>query len=396
MKSFARRTDWQLQPNELARRLSARRAAGLPLLDLTESNPTRCRLAYPEAQIRAALNSPALLRYSPDPRGLAAARQSIAASYYGAKGEEVKPEQLLLTASTSEAYAYLFRLLAEPGDELLVPRPGYPLFDFLAQICDLKPVSYALAATRGWRIERSSLLAGLGERTRAILAVSPNNPTGSFLASADRDFLLALCAERGLALIVDEVFADYSLDERIEPPCWPAEPPTLLFRLNGLSKTLGLPQLKLSWIYASGPPELLQAALGRLEIIADTFLSVNTPVQLALPRLLELRLPIQGSIRERLRSNLAKLKELAGRSGPAPWRLLPVQGGWYAVLRLPPGRDEEELVLGLLDDEGVYIYPGYFFDFSQEPLLVLSLLTPPDRFAAGLGRLTGYLRRAGL
>ncbi|HED04931.1 MAG TPA: pyridoxal phosphate-dependent aminotransferase, partial [Candidatus Fraserbacteria bacterium] len=314
MKSFARRTDWQLQPNELARRLSARRAAGLPLLDLTESNPTRCRLAYPEAQIRAALNSPALLRYSPDPRGLAAARQSIAASYYGAKGEEVKPEQLLLTASTSEAYAYLFRLLAEPGDELLVPRPGYPLFDFLAQICDLKPVSYALAATRGWRIERSSLLAGLGERTRAILAVSPNNPTGSFLASADRDFLLALCAERGLALIVDEVFADYSLDERIEPPCWPAEPPTLLFRLNGLSKTLGLPQLKLSWIYASGPPELLQAALGRLEIIADTFLSVNTPVQLALPRLLELRLPIQGSIRERLRSNLAKLKELAGRS----------------------------------------------------------------------------------
>jgi len=390
-KCFAHRADWDLTPNELAHQLASRRAAGLPVLDLTESNPTRCGLVYPEAEICQALSSPEIMRYEPQPRGLLETRRAIA-QYYREHGEDIDPDHLLLTASTSEAYTHLFRLLAEPGDEVLVPQPSYPLFDFLAQICDLSLVRYPLEQRTGWRLDRSALRGALSERTRTIVAVSPNNPTGSFLAPDDRDFLLVLCAERSLALIVDEVFADYAFDESFESPPWPGEPPALVFRLNGISKMLGLPQLKLAWINPAGPMALLDPALARLEVIADTFLSVNTPVQVALPQLLELRPQIQQAICNRLRVNWAYLE---GLKPPPPWALLPAQGGWYGILKMPSARSEEEWALGLLEDEGIYAYPGYFFDFAEEPYLVLSLLLSPDRFAAGIARMAEYICRKG-
>lgn len=369
--------------------MRTRRAAGLPVLDLTESNPTCCGLAYPEAEIRAALNSPAAMRYEPEPHGLVEARRAIA-TYYEEHGERVDPEHLLLTASTSEAYAHLFRLLAEPRDEVLVPQPSYPLFDFLAQICDVHVVRYPLDQRTGWSIDRNGLLAALSECTRAIIAVSPNNPTGTFLAQADRDFLVTLCAERHLALIVDEVFADYPFNEDARLLPWPAMPPALIFRLNGISKMLGLPQMKLAWIYAAGPMPLLTSALARLEVIADTFLSVNTPIQAALPQLFQLRPQIQKTILERIRTNRALLEKL---KPPPPWTLLPAQGGWYAVIGVPSARGEEEWALGLLEDEGIYVYPGYFFDFAEEPYLVLSLLPQMDEFAEAIARMTEYIRR---
>jgi aspartate/methionine/tyrosine aminotransferase len=330
------------------------------------------------------------MRYEPHPRGLPLARQTIA-TYYEEHGELVDSEHLLLTASTSEAYAHLVRLLAEPGDEVFVPQPSYPLFDFLAQICDVRVVRYPLEQRTVCRIDRQALLAALSERTRAIIAVSPNNPTGTFLAHDDRDFLLSLCAERGLALIVDEVFADYRFNEDAKPLPWPAMPPALVFRLNGISKMLGLPQMKLAWICASGPMPLLTTALARLEVIADTFLSVNTPVQTALPQLFQLRPQIQNTILARIRINRTLLERLKLSS---PWTLLPAQGGWYAVLGMPSARDEEEWALGLLEDEGIYVYPGYFFDFAEEPYLVLSLLPQPDRFAEGIARMAEHIRRA--
>lgn len=388
---FARRTAWNLTPNELARRLEQRRAAGLAILDLTESNSTRCGLAYPEAEIRAALSSSEIMRYEPQPRGLLRAREAVA-GYYEEHSERVDPEHLVFTSSTSEAYVHLFRLLTEPGDQVLVPQPSYPLFDFLAQICDISLVRYPLERQMGWRLNRAALRSLLSERTRAIIAVSPNNPTGSYLSRADRDFLLELCAERNLSLIADEVFADYVFDERSKLPPWPATPPALVFRLNGISKMLGLPQLKLAWIYADGPPTLLEEALARLEVMADTFLSVNTPVQVALPRFFELRSQIQRAIHERLRINRAYLIQETKR-GTAPWKELPVQGGWYTILNLPRTQSEEEWVLKLLDEEGIYAYPGYFFDFAEEPYLVLSLLPPPDRFAEGIVRMAQYIRR---
>ncbi len=386
---FARRTEWNLTPNELARRVASRRAAGLPIIGLTESNPTRCDLTYPEVEIRAALNSPEIMCYEPRPQGLLAARRAIA-RYYKEHEEDVDPDHLLLTAGTSEAYAYLFRLLAEPGDEVLVPQPSYPLFDFLAQICDLSLLHYPLDPQNGWHIDRSGLMAKLSERTRAIIAVSPNNPTGSFLSSEDRGFLLELCTEHPLALIVDEVFADYHFEEKVKPPCWPTEPPALVFRLNGISKMLGLPQLKLAWIYAAGPMSLLDVALGRLEFIADTFLSVNTPIQVALPRLLQLRPQIQRAIRERIQINRTCLERL--QPSP-PWTLLPAEGGWYAILRIPSVHSEEEWGLGLLEDEGIYTYPGYFFDFTEEPYLVLSLLPRADHFTEGITQMAEYMRQ---
>ena len=322
--------------------------------------------------------------YRPQAAGLPEARRAIQ-GYYADKGIGVETEQLLLTASTSEAYGFLFKLLADPGDELLVPRPSYPLFEFLAGLEGLETRSYPLRyGGAGWEVDVDRLAAAIGERSRAIVLVSPNNPTGSFVKRQEREDIEALSRECGLALIADEVFADYTLDAGQERGSFAAATDLLTFTLSGLSKVLGLPQLKLSWIVIQGPEKERHEALARLEVIADTYLSVGTPIQEGLPELLRLREGIQKQIGERIRGNLAFLKERIANLKNV--RLLACEGGWYAVLKVE--EDEERLALELLE-EGLFVHPGFFFDFTREGFLVLSLL--PEDFPEGVERLAKHL-----
>jgi aspartate/methionine/tyrosine aminotransferase len=380
---FARRVARPLRKNRLAELLDQKRAVASDVIDLTESNPTRAGFDYPEVEILAALSDPRSLSYEPAPFGLVQARQAVAA-YYAYRGALVSPENIVLTASTSEAYAYLFKLLVNPGEAVLVPQPSYPLFDFLAAAESVELSPYRLESSDGWSIDFDSLSEAVGLDVRAVLVVSPNNPTGSFLKREEWLRLRRFCLDHELAVICDEVFADYALEADL-PLFDPfAENEMLVFVLNGLSKVLGLPQLKLAWVLVLGPPHLCSEALGRLEIIADTFLSVGAPVQVACPRLLELRRTMQSRICERLRANLTSLQgQLAG----APIEVLRVEGGWYAVLRLPRIRTEEEWALELLSEWNTLAHPGYFFDFLEEPFLVVSLLTPCGRFQEGISRL---------
>lgn len=381
---FSRRLPEALALNPLTQRLQARRAAGLPILDLTESNPTQASLAYPTDAVRAALASPAALTYTPDPAGLLSAREAVSA-YYTERGYDVAPDRILLTASTSEAYAYLFKLLMEPGDEVLVPRPSYPLFEFLARLEHVRVVQYPLHYHGNWILDRDALHQALSPRTRAVLLVNPNNPTGSYLRRDDRAFLKVLCAERGLALVSDEVFADYPLINDAERvPTLVDEDQCLTFCLSGLSKVAGLPQLKLGWVVVAGPADLRDEALAHLEFIADTYLSVGTPVQQALPTLLRVGGIVRQQIRDRTQENLRLLREHLG-AAPAT-RLLQAEGGWHATLQVTRTRSEEEWVLHLLDEHGVLVQPGYFYDFDREAFLVLSLLTPSEAFAEGVRR----------
>jgi alanine-synthesizing transaminase len=381
---FSSRTPRDLAPNSLARCLERKRAAGETILDLTESNPTRSGFDYPAEAIRDALASPAGLRYDPDPRGLPEARRAVAA-YYAERGVAVSAERILLTASTSEAYALLFKVLLEPGDRVLTPVPSYPLFDHLARAESIVPVSYPLALDGAWSIDFTSLREALDERTRAIIVVSPNNPTGSCLTREELAMLVELCAERELALICDEVFSDYVVGENSRrAPSVADSNGALTFALSGLSKVAALPQVKAGWIVANGPDAMCAEALARLEFLADLFLSVSTPVQCALPRLLELAPGLQGQIRARLAENRAWLAAFLGAESAV--RALPADGGWYAVLRIPLVVSEEELVLELLDRAGVLVHPGYFFDFEREGWLVVSLLTLPGIFRAGIER----------
>ncbi len=382
---FASRIDVDLAPNALAAALAARRAAGARVLDLTSSNPTRAGLRYPEAEILAALASPEALAYQPDPRGLAAARAAISA-YYAARGESVEPEDLLLTASTSESYALLFKLLADPGDEVLIPAPSYPLFDVLAGLESVRLVRYPLvhAAGDGWRIQREALAAALSPRTRAIAVVHPNNPTGSYLRGEERAWLEALCVSRELPLIADEVFLDYSRGAAGEIS-FATTRGALAFALSGLSKLVGLPQLKLGWIALAGPLQARERARERLEFIADAYLSVGAPVQHAAPSLLRLRGALQRQIRERVERNEAHLRELCAAG--ASLRPLEREGGWYAVLELSEAIDEEAFCVRLLEQHGVLVHPGYFFDFERPGVLVVSLLAEPEAFAEGALRL---------
>jgi aspartate/methionine/tyrosine aminotransferase len=390
---FASRTQWNLAPNRLSVHLQARRAAGLPIIDLTESNPTRCHFDYDRDEILAALAQPRSLLYEPTAKGHVEARQAVAA-YYAEKGIALDPEHIVLTASTSEAYSFLFRLLADPGDCVLIPRPSYPLFDFLATLNDVRLESYPLVYEQGWRIDFEALRTAVGPRTRALLVVNPNNPTGSFLHREDFATLTELCQQRGLAIISDEVFSDYTF--RPDPSGIRSLAGTggaLTFVLNGLSKLVGLPQMKLAWLCASGPYAVLTDALARLEIIADTYLSVNTPVQVALPRLLAGRRRIQDQILGRVRTNRqALLDRLSPRS---PCQCFDADGGWYAVLRVPGTRSEEDWILTLLDRDGVLIHPGYFFDFATEAYLVASLLPPPEIFREGIDRMLARIEAAG-
>ncbi len=384
---FSSRFHWNLEPNRIARALEDKRRLGGRLLDLTESNPTRAGLHYP-AEFVQALADPRILLYDPAPAGLREAREAVA-RYYEARGIAVAPERILLTASTSEAYAYLFKLLADPGDEVLVPRPSYPLFEYLATMESVKVRSYPLVYYGSWQIDWEELAAAITERTRAIVVVNPNNPTGSFLKVGELEQLMALSAEREIALISDEVFSDYAFSPDAErAPSVASLESGLAFALSGLSKIAGLPQMKLGWIVAAGAPERQREAVERLEWIADTYLSVGTPVQCATAKLLVEGESIREQIRGRTAQNLAFARE-ALRGTEA--NLLSVEGGWYATLQVPRVRSEEEWVLGLLEHANTLVQPGYFFDFDSEAYLVVSLLTARAGFEEGMGRLRKFL-----
>lgn len=376
---FSSRLRWNLSTNRLARLLEEKRRMEATVLDMTESNPTRVGLDYPVAEILGALAQPQVLSYEPAPRGLLAARQAIA-GYYGERGAVVDPEHIHLTASTSEGYSYLFKLLADQGDAVLVPQPSYPLFDFLAALegVELRPYELVYTHPTGWQIDFDSLERAVDGKTRAVILVNPNNPTGSFIKPRELEHLTAVCASNQLALIVDEVFNDYVLmpDEGYASSLVSVSS-VPIFVMSGFSKTLALPQMKLSWIITNGPEELRAEAEERLDLIADTFLSVGTPVQQAAPTWMRLRAGVQQQILHRVRGNLDWLVHITSDS---PCRLLHVDGGWYATLEIPRLASEEERVLALLDKENVLVHPGYFFDFPREAFLVLSLLPPPEVF----------------
>jgi alanine-synthesizing transaminase len=385
MTPFSSRLPGALAPNALSRRVAALRESREPWFDLTETNPTAVGLAYPADALHA-LADPAALRYAPDPLGLVAARECVSADYQR-RGVALPARRIVLTSSTSEAYAFLFKLLCNPGDAVLVPQPSYPLFELLTHMEGVTPQPYSLEFDGMWQIDRESVLAAITSSTRALLVVSPNNPTGSMLRAGDRDWLDALCASRDVAIIGDEVFADFPLAPRADaaPVFMPGGNGALTFSLGGLSKSAGLPQVKLAWIAAGGPERLVSAAMARLELIADTYLSVSTPVQLAAARLMNAGVEIRAAILERVRANLARLRSSLERH-PAVTLLEP-EGGWSAVLRVPAAASEETLVLRLLDEARVLAHPGYFFDFASEAYLVVSLLPEPDRFREAIDRL---------
>jgi len=383
---FARRTNWNLTPNPLAVALDEHRAAGKELFDLTVSNPTICGFQYDQRAILQALANPEALKYQPIAKGLLPARQAVAAYYSGLKpfaGNGVDAESIFLTTSTSEAYSYLFRLRCDPGDELLVPAPSYPLFQFLADLNEVTLVPYSLVYDHGWQMDFHSLTTALSPRSRGVLVVHPNNPTGSFIKPDEAAALSALCAQRDLAVIADEVFLDYGLGG--SHASFAGNDRALTFTLSGLSKIAALPQMKMAWIVSSGPAELLQDAIARLEVIADTYLSQNAPVQLATPELLEQRGNIQAQIIERVRTNLEEMDRQLSEQRVC--RRLQVEGGWYAVLRVPVTRSDEELAVQLLDEQSVFVHPGHFYDFPSDGYLVLSLLTPVGEFREGLRRM---------
>lgn len=370
---YSSRLQWSVAPNAFSIAIEQRRASGALLLDLTQSNPTAAGITYP--QLHTALADERALRYEPTAMGLAAARQAVAEYYSG----RVDANRIMLTASTSEGYSFLFKLLCNAGDEVLIPQPSYPLFDMLARLECVRVVPYPLRYHDGWFIDLPALRETISERTRAVVWVNPNNPTGSYMKRHEYHAIAAACREQGMALISDEVFADYVLapdDESL--PTLTSRNECLSFSLSGLSKICGLPQMKLGWIVASGPGH--QEALHRLEWIADTFLSVGTPVQCAAPVLLEARHDIQRQIGKRTAKNLVYLQSaIAGTS----CRVLRVEAGWYATLQVPRTRTEEQWVLYLLD-RGVIVQPGYFFDFESEAFLILSLLTEPAVFQPGV------------
>ena len=380
---FSSRFHWDLRPNRIARAVEERRRSGAPILDLTESNPTHARIEYP-ADILSAFEDPRLLVYDPAPAGSGEAREAVA-GYYAARGQQVAPERILLTASTSEAYAYLFKLLTDPGDCVLVPQPSYPLFEFLADMESIEVRQYPVVYHGGWSIDLEALAGAVTERTRAVVVVNPNNPTGSYVKRAELAAIARLCTERGMAILSDEVFSDYALapdPERAATLAGVEE--CLTFSMSGLSKIAGLPQMKLGWIVAGGPAALRAAAQERLEWIADTYLSVGAPVQCAAGKLLASGEAIQRRIRERTAANLCYAR--AALAGSAA-NILAVEGGWYITVQAPMVRSEEEWVLELLTREGVLVQPGFFYDFESEAYLVVSLLTAPEVFQEGVARL---------
>jgi aspartate/methionine/tyrosine aminotransferase len=416
---FARRTSWDLTTNRYTEALDVHRRAGGELLDLTASNPTTIGLQYSEEDLLRALANPEALRYDPQPKGLLAAREAIA-SYYQERSRRIppdnlprnsqlSPDDLILTTSTSEAYSFVFRLLCDPGDALLLPTPSYPLFDFLAGIQDVRLIPYELIYDHGWQMDFTSLRSAMeraksaGTRCRAVLVVHPNNPTGSYVKPPEAEELSRFCTENNLAIIADEVFLDYSLSDA-KPLTFSTNHEVLTFTLSGLSKISALPQMKVAWIAVSGPctparaksaragdpaaPTLKQDALNRLEVIADTYLSMNAPVQLAVPAMLDERHRIQPQLVMRVKANLHELdSQLASQK---LCDRLEVEGGWYAVLRVPAVTSDEELAIRLLQHENVLVQPGHFYDFPADGYLVISLITQPEIFRAGVAGALNY------
>jgi alanine-synthesizing transaminase len=397
---FSERTNWKLAQNRFTQAVEEIRRTGAKLVDLTASNPTRVGLTYGTNVILAALTSERALDYDPQAKGLLEARQAVAAYYGGPalrdvagnvslSGVEVDPQRIILTTSTSEGYSFVFRLLCNAGDELLVPKPSYPLFEFLADLEDVKLVPYPLIYDHGWQMDFPSLEQAVTNRTRGVLVVHPNNPTGSYVSQAEHRLLNEFCRERQLALIVDEVFLDYMLDERT-PASFAGNDEVLTFTLSGLSKISALPQMKVAWIVASGPEEQVAAAMARLEIIADTYLSMNAPLQWAVPVLLEQRKSIQRQLLERVGANLSELDRQLERQKVC--QRLEVEGGWYAVLRVPVTRSDEELAIELVREKQVLVHPGHFYDFARDGYLVVSLIAMPDELGEGMARVLGHWR----
>jgi aspartate/methionine/tyrosine aminotransferase len=385
---FAKRTQWNMTPNRLSEALTTHRAAGKPLIDLTVSNPTECGLVYDTEAILDALRNPDALKYEPNARGMESARRAVF-EYYAERGAKVGVEDILLTTSTSEAYSYIFRTLCDLGDEILIPSPSYPLFDFLADIQDVKLVRYPLLYDHGWLIDFHALEQAITPRTSGVIVVHPNNPTGHFVKPAEMAKLNAICSARELAIITDEVFLDFALDTITRPLSFAANPAALTFTLSGLSKISGLPQMKAAWLVVGGPEEMKRESLARLEIIADTYLSMSTPVQLAMPAFLEQRRGFQMQLLARVRRNLAELDRLLADHETC--RRLELEGGWNAVLRVPATRSDEDLAIELLEAKGVHLHPGHFYDFPSKGYLVISLIVPEAQFSRGVGELTAFL-----
>jgi aspartate/methionine/tyrosine aminotransferase len=378
---FSSRVPAALEPNRLTQVFRRLRAAGAPLLDFTVSNPTSVGIAYPES-ILDALADRRSLQYEPSPLGLQEARAAIAHDCER-NGIKVAPDRVVLTASTSEAYSVLFKLLCAPsGDAVMVPVPSYPLFEHLSDLDGVDAIPYALEFHGRWGIDFATLDRGWTERVRGVLAVSPNNPTGSVLNQSELNELAARCAQRNAALVLDEVFVDYPLSDPALPAVNVSE--CLTFRLGGLSKSAGLPQVKLGWILVDGPETMVREALQRLELICDTYLSVSTPVQHAAPSLIAAGASVRAHILERIRGNDRVLRELA--RGYRSLEVLPSEAGWSAVLRVAATRSEEDLAIVLMERAGVVVYPGFFFDFPHESFLIVSLLPHPEAFAEGIRR----------
>jgi alanine-synthesizing transaminase len=382
---FSHRTNWHITPNALTRAIEQVRASGKEILDLTVSNPTEAGIRLDPETVLGAFVNPGGMSYDPQPRGLLEARRAVC-HYYRESHEvfDLDPDRLILTTSTSEAYTYIFRLLCNPGDEILVPQPSYPLFEFLAGLADVKIVPYPLIYDHGWQVDFDSLYKAATAQSRAVIVVHPNNPTGSYVSSIETSGLNALCRDYNLALIVDEVFLDYAHDGAPRAS-FVMNGGCLTFTLSGISKLSALPQMKLAWLATSGPKELVEQAGARLEIIADTYLSMNTPVQLAAPVLLEQRKQVQPVLLDRLRVNLAELDRLL--VGHPSCTRLQAEGGWYAILRVPALGSDEDLAIDVVRKVGVIVHPGHFYDFPNEGQLVLSLITESSQFAEGVARI---------
>jgi alanine-synthesizing transaminase len=374
------RLPWEEPANRLSQARQERGARGLPTIDLTESNPTRVGLPYPDGELREILGRAAGPVYDPHPRGLPAAREALAA-VLSTPGDAISPDDLVLTASTSESYSYLFKIFCDPGGEVLTTAPSYPLLDSLAALEGLTLSHAHLSPGRGFALETERVELAMTQATRVLALIHPGNPTGAYLSSREQAAMVELCASRGLPLVSDEVFFEYPLvDDPRAGPAAAMAGDALTFSLGGLSKSAGLPSWKLGWIRVGGPAAERRRALAALELVADSYLSVATPVQRALPEILKLAPCIRSVILDRLRTNLAALKE-------SEVKLLEPQGGWSAVIRVCDPRSDEELALEILDTAGVLVHPGYFFDFATDDFLVLSLLPEPERFAEGVSRL---------
>jgi aspartate/methionine/tyrosine aminotransferase len=386
---FSDRTNWKLAENRFTQAVTRARAEGAKILDLTASNPTRVGLAYDEPAILGALGSSRSMDYDPQAKGVLEAREVVAEYYRAEHGiPSLGAERIVLTTSTSEGYSFVFRLLCNAGDELLVPKPSYPLFEFLADLQDVKLVPYPLIYDHGWEMDFPSLENVVTSRTRGVVVVHPNNPTGSFVRPAEIVMLNSFCRTHELAVIADEVFLDYPLNQD-KQASFAGNQEALTFTLSGLSKISALPQMKVAWVVTSGPQAEVAESMGRLEVIADTYLSMNAPMQWAIPALMGQRKSIQKQLLDRVRGNLAELdRQLAGQKA---CQRLSVEGGWHAVLRVPVTRSDEELAIELVKQKSVMVHPGHFYDFPRDGYLVLSLISAQGEFAEGIARLLQFI-----